>query len=773
MEVIMYRIGFLILCLCFISIPCFAVEEAPSMPMPIPQEDTIVDSWLKKPVLDSQLLDDMESMEQWKHIGAGDLNLSGAHAKNGSHSLKMTSQTFTDHPSKNGRPPAACSAMFQAGGADWSEYNRLSFWVYPDMPGFRTISLSVVLHNKGEFEIPDRYGRLGRNFLILENQTWNHIVWEIPHLSRDKVEGVEISYRMQGNEPGTADVVTYYLDTLELQTVDPDHYLGWEVAAGEIAYSHTGYPLNGDKIALASDLEADTFQLVNTHSDTTVLTKEISREKTPTGTYQVLDFSDFNKPGIYILISGDRQTEPFVIGQDVWKGTIWKTLNCFYCLRCGTFIPGIHGTCHEDWLAEHKGKRIPYNGGWHDAGDLSQGLRNTCEAAYALFLLAEQCQSRDTVLAGRLIEEAKWGLDWILKNRFGNGYRCRWGTMDFWTDNIIGTVDDMVTDNIVDDPYHNFHAAAAEAIAYRLLKQSNPYMARRALLYAEEDWQFAVEKDPDARLDTLGIGALASIELYKSTNKQKYANKAVALANAIMACQQQEPTAWDIPMRGFFYRSTKKSRIQHYAHIGEIQSPIAALTELCRELPAHGKQEAWRKAVRLFTSYLKTIAEYTQPYGMIPASIYSVDESKNPLHKEQVKNGIRLSEKYYLRRFPVWYDFRGNYGVLLSQTRALTAGARLLNDKALLNLAQKQLQWVVGLNPFCQSTMYGEGHDYAPQYTATSGNIVGGLPVGVQTSRNFDAPFWPSDNCYNFKEIWVHPSSRWLAIMADLEAMKE
>jgi hypothetical protein len=56
---------------------------------------------------------------------------------------------------------------------------------------------------------------------------------------------------------------------------------------------------------------------------------------------------------------------------------------------------------------------------------------------------------------------------------------------------------------------------------------------------------------------------------------------------------------------------------------------------------------------------------------------------------------------------------------------------------------------------------------------AKSGDIVGGLPVGIQTSRNLDAPFWPSDNCYNFKEIWVHPSSRWLAILADMEALDE
>jgi hypothetical protein len=64
--------------------------------------------------------------------------------------------------------------------------------------------------------------------------------------------------------------------------------------------------------------------------------------------------------------------------------------------------------------------------------------------------------------------------------------------------------------------------------------------------------------------------------------------------------------------------------------------------------------------------------------------------------------------------------------------------------------------------------MFGEGHDYAPQYTAMSGDITGSLPVGIQTRKNLDVPYWPAANCYNYKEVWVHPSSRWLAIMRDL-----
>ncbi len=752
---------------CLLSIICMS-DEIPSMPLPIVEEDTIVHSWLNKQVITSRLLDDMESMQAWEHHGQGALEISEEQAKNGNHSLKLTSPTFTDHPSSNGRPPGWCTALFNVDDEDWSDYNRLSFWVYPDLPGFRAISMSVVLKNEGTLKVPDEYGRLGRNFFMLKDGQWNHIVWEIAHLSRDKVTGVELTYRMQGNEPGATERVCYYLDTLELQTVKPDHFEGWQVAPGKFAYSHTGYTCDGTKLALANGLNADVFELHHAGTNQRILRKAIEIQQTALGEYQIMDFSEIEQPGSYRLVVNETQTEPFTISENVWEGTIWKTINCFYALRCGMEIPGIHGTCHEDWLAEQDGKRITFNGGWHDAGDLSQGVRNTCEADYAMFLLAEQLE--DGALKNQLLEEAKWGLDWILKNRFDKGRRCRWGTMDFWTDNIIGTVDDMVTTQIVDDPYHNFHAVSAQAIAYRLLKKSNPYLADRALLYAREDWECAVEELSRQSLQTHGIGVIASLELYQSTHEQRYAGKAFELAEVVMACQQIEQPGWEVPLTGFFYRSPEKRRIQHYSHIGEIQSPVAGLVMLCELFPDHALQPRWRECVERYANYIKTVAEYTAPYHTFPASIYSLDESNNPKFIEQVKQGIRLSDNHYLRRFPVWFDFRGNYGVLLSQTRAISAAARLLDDEELRDLVQRQLQWVVGFNPFCQSTMYGEGHDFAPQYTATSGDIVGGLPVGIQTNRHFDEPFWPADNCYNFKEIWVHPSSRWLAIQADLYA---
>jgi hypothetical protein len=64
--------------------------------------------------------------------------------------------------------------------------------------------------------------------------------------------------------------------------------------------------------------------------------------------------------------------------------------------------------------------------------------------------------------------------------------------------------------------------------------------------------------------------------------------------------------------------------------------------------------------------------------------------------------------------------------------------------------------------------MYGEGYDWAQQYSVSSGDFVGSLPVGMQSRGDSDLPYWPSQNMYVYKEVWVHPSARWLWLMADL-----
>jgi hypothetical protein len=747
-----------------------ASQDIPSMPMPIPFEDTIIHRWLDKPVLAGRLLDDMESLDNWSHQGFGQMTLTEERAKDGKQSLRLTSPTIGDKPGGTlGRPFGAASVIRRFDGEDWSDFNRLSFWVYPSLPGFRVITMCVIFHNDGKEKVPDVYNRNGLNIVQLEPDRWNHVVCEIAHLGRDKVSGVEFQYRLQGNEPGATATVCYDFDHLELQKVEADHFEGWDVVPGQIAYCHTGYPVGAAKTAVAADASSKEFSVIDVLTGKTVLTKPVQTATSHIGTFTILDFTEVHDPGRYSIRLGNTTTPPFEVWPDVWRDTIAKTINFFHCERCGAEVPGIHDVCHRDWRVKQGDKEIVINGGWHDAGDLSQGLVNTSEAVYAMFDLAGRLQKTDPALAARLVEEARWGLDWVLKTRFGDGSRCTWATMDFWTDGIMGTVDD-VTFKAGSQPFENFLAASAEALASRMLKQQDAARARYCLQAAEEDWRFAREQMKSPNLELAAAALQSSIDLYQATGKQSYADEAFALARTVLDCQQQSIPQWDIPLTGFFYSDPRRDRILHYSHRGHEQAPIVGLTRLCTLFPKHPDWISWYAAIALYCEYYKTVAQYTAPYSMLPASIYRVDESNRATFREQVENGIKLGEGYYLRLFPVWFDFRGNCGTVLSQTKGLSAAARLRKDAALHDLCEKQVQWVLGRNPFCQSLMYGEGHDYAPQYTAMSGDMAGSLPVGIQTHFERDVPYWPPGNCYNYKEVWVHPSSRWLWLMCDLYA---
>jgi len=275
----------------------------------------------------------------------------------------------------------------------------------------------------------------------------------------------------------------------------------------------------------------------------------------------------------------------------------------------------------------------------------------------------------------------------------------------------------------------------------------------------------------------------AASMLYKLTGEQQYADEAVKAIRYTLQCQRTEPLKDKDKTCGFFYRDLARKSIVHYTHQSRDYAYMEALAALCETQSGHAEYEQWIRAMKLYGGYLKNIMKYVYPYGMVPSGIYHKDEVKDSANfyavqvgirsgadkdfEEQLENGIRLDKEHYLRIFPVWFSFKGNIAVHLSTGKAAAICARVLKDKELKDIAEQQLFWVVGRNPFGQSMIYGEGSNYPQLYTALPGETVGEIPVGMQSYFNEDAPYWPQFNTATYKEVWGSSAARWLMLVSE------
>lgn len=677
---------------------------------------------------------------------------------------------------------------------NWQGFNRLHFQVRPRVRGARILHLNVGVTSHGETPIPDPYFREGATVFDLDNGQWNECIWEFAAMPRDAVCELTFYVFCSGRDLCAAEELEYDYRDIRLELAEsPEHEHGWSVPEPCIRLSAVGYWPEETKTAVGT-VAAEHFELVRAGNGDVVYSGQVRREKNQRGCFCVMDFSDFCTPGWYTLRAGKQESCQFEIAEDLAAESLWKVINFFFCERCGYPVPGKHSTCHQDVLANHKGETITFAGGWHDAGDVSQQAAQTGEAVQALFENARRCKN-DRMLYLRLMEEAQWGLDFILRTRFGDGFRATSAGATRWTDNLMGNFDDVQA-RVHDHAFENFLFAGIEAYAAETLRDYDSALASNALQAAREDFAFAEKKFAETGVDpahmyehTYNSGlsqyyaaaAWAASCLYAACGEKDYAAAARNMAAKLLACQEQGDGA---PLAGFFYRDEAHRTIVHFNHQSREHQFMQALEALCRTQPDAPERGDWERAMALYGGYLKAIAGNTAPYGMLPAGIHKLDEPEDMetfarLHitcryederenyRMQLAQGTPLGNGFVLRNFPVWFSFRGNTAVMLSMGKAASLLGRYFGDEELLQIGREQLYWMWGKNPFGQSLLYGAGENYCRQYAVLCGECTGEIPVGVETRGNEDVPYWPQNNNATFREVWVGAASRWLGLCAD------
>ena len=148
---------------------------------------------------------------------------------------------------------------------------------------------------------------------------------------------------------------------------------------------------------------------------------------------QRLDFSKFKNPGVYRLITDGAESPYFRIDVDVYKGAADFCLRYMRQQRTG-FNPYLKDSCHtQDGYVLYGEKagikdstHIDVVGGWHDASDYLQYSTTSANATYHLLMAYRDFpkvftdEKQANGLDGKngmadVLDEAKWGLDWLLK----------------------------------------------------------------------------------------------------------------------------------------------------------------------------------------------------------------------------------------------------------------------------------------------------------------------------------------------------------------------
>ncbi len=471
--------------------------------------------------------------------------------------------------------------------------------------------------------------------------------------------------------------------------------------------------------------EPAAFDLVTEGGEVVFAGKLILRGRVHEGTasdwgarYWTGDFTDFSRTGQYKarVQAGSNKVSsfPFRIGKHVlFQETAEFAARFFYWQRCGFAIPGIHAACHLDdgkVVAELGGGYRDVAGGWHDAGDYNKYNGYTPAAVYSLAVLSRApARLLTDPSRKRVLEEAIWGGDFIHKMwQPGKGIMyhevysgwAHWGPPEKETDNIPGNADDRP----IRGQGPNTMAGAAMAALARASKQKKYRVA------AEDLWRGAEASQPGASPHML----LADLELHQLTGHVRYREGAVKRVEALLKAQSADGL-WQ-------------------PDIGEYGIRPAALALYAQAYPKDALSKTILVALRRWLERSLQIAN--NPFQLTP-----------------------YSEGVFFRPYAdqkTWYV--GQNTQYLTQAWALYLAADLLHDPRATQMADRQMDWILGSNPSNLCMMEGKGSYNLPlyhhAYTGNSrrklagipgqerGAIPGAIPNGVCRPEGYlDKPF--------------------------------
>ena len=190
---------------------------------------------------------------------------------------------------------------------------------------------------------------------------------------------------------------------------------------------------------------------------------------------------------------------------------------------------------------------------------------------------------------------------------------------------------------------------------------------------------------------------------------------------------------------------------------------LISLCDLIQAFPQHKDNSLWKEMVSNYSkNYLSAVSKRNS-FGIIPYGLYA---SENP-------GGNRKIGEFWYRYFmqPELHWWVGINANLASAGIGMVKAARILDDQEMLAQAQRQLDWIFGVNPFNSSTMVGVGYNPPKHFPgSTFFPLTPVIPGAVMNGLGGDHEDRPiiGDGDWQISEYWTPMVAYTLWLMAEL-----
>lgn len=490
----------------------------------------------------------------------------------------------------------------------------------------------------------------------------------------------------------------------------------------KIFVNQVGYLPDADKIAVAevSNEKEVSFSVVNEAGNIVFegTVSDIRDDELAGGKYGVLDFSDISEEGRYIVRYDGNESFAFDVKAGVYKNLYKSTLEYFTLSRCGEEIKDPvwgHKVCHSgpaDVYGSKTGEKRVADGGWHDAGDYGRYIVAGAKSVMDLLFTYEtekKMYGKTTAFwhdEHSILDEVRFELEWFLRMQREDGAvfhkaSCYHFCGFIWPD--------MEKDPLVLAPVSTTATAdfaGSCAYAAKFYEKTDPAFAERLMkaAFLSQDYLDTHEDElyknpPEITTGGYGDGCakderyFALCALFGATGNPDYLKKAIQMRKEL-----QENQWWG---DGFGWGC--------FTGFGN-ECLLRAEKEILDSL---GEQD--RKLADDFIKEIQTavIATADKALAMADSNVFA---------------------------YPIGRVFWGSNGVVMDVGHSLTMAYDLTGDEEYFHCFQRQLSYILGVNPvnYCYVTGAGSNPMKNPHHRPSGfikkpmpGMVSGGPGTGL------------------------------------------